>query len=186
MRSKFFLILGIMGLLIVALVTRQSMLLADLQSDVRYQIDEIAGSYQEIAERYAIPLASYDEFTAEQSKSMVDVRRQYSALHQNKDILETAQDVIALQIALQSFLSATPSNSPVAQDGRFLALQSRMGKSGEVRALLKEYNNTAKRWNNYLGAPTAALSISFNRIDTRLLPYLHFMGQENYVPVISL
>ena len=162
----------------------QSADLSNTADALRRSAQKVDDAYRTIAREQAAPLrgAALDE----QERLQLEAVELLAGKQPPEDIREHVRAIVALQVSLRKFREMLADNADAADRSEYALLERETGEAGDVRTLLQEYNDLAKRWNGMVQGQLGSLHASLRGYETAELPLLRFDGQEEYQTVIEL
>lgn len=167
-------------------VIREQQEKSHVASLLAQQTDNVADAYRAMAEQHVFPSENSTELTQDQRKAAVLVRTMHSKLEQEMSIDEKVTAINELQMALIAYLRHSMFSPSFVDSTATLSLQQALGEQGSVVALLRDYNDSARQWNDLHESAFTRLQGTLLDQNDDMLPYLRFDGQKEYITVISI
>jgi hypothetical protein len=185
-KKKLSVVLGCIVVIVVCIVIYQQYVLNSLMAKLQEQVDLISAGYISLMDETIVSLQKQHNFTQAQDRLTERTIETREKLKTAETLEEKIQQIGMLQAGLINFTESAANDPAISKEESFLHLQHEMGETGDVRALLKEYNTTAQKWNGTLQSSMGALTADILNSDRNLLPYLRFNGDQEFVPVIRM
>lgn len=157
-----------------------------LAAQLETETDHMADAYRQMAEQHVFPSENSTELTQDQRRAAAHVRTMYSKLSEDLAMPEKVTAINELQMALISYLRHSLFSPSFVDSTATLSLQQALGEQGSVVDILRDYNDTARRWNDLHATAMGRLQGQMLGQDQDMLPYLRFDGNKEFITIISI
>lgn len=137
----------------------------------------LADAYRGMADTQVFPAEQSAELTMEQRETIAQLRQIYDGLSGNLSVSEKVNAISEMQSALIKYARQSPNE---------VALRDALGEQGAMTALLHDYNDAARQWNQRNVGFMGRLAGQVMPQTDDSMPYLRFDGFKDFNPTISM